>query len=360
MTALEEFLVHQPAPSPAPSLGIGILGAGAIVNAGHLLAYQEARYNVVAIADVNLAAAQQTAARFAIPHAYDSLDALLADPAVQVVDFAVPPWVQVEGAPRAAASGRHVLCQKPLALTYDNARRIVEAAEAAGVKLAVNQQMRWEPLVAAAKRLLDAGWIGTATGARIDVNINTDWRAWPWMLDMPRMEIFVHSIHYLDTMRYLFGEPALVFSRGAWYPGQPGKGETRTLTVLDYGPEKQVFVSAEHNNQAGDTYAILRIDGTEGALGGRFGVFDNYPHGAPDDLWVISKRHTNGERQSMQLPGTWIPGAFVGPMGDLLRAAAGGPEPLTSGLDNLKTLQVALAAYRSMDEHRAVAPEEIG
>jgi predicted dehydrogenase len=56
----------------------------------------------------------------------------------------------------------------------------------------------------------------------------------------------------------------------------------------------------------------------------------------------------------------WIPDAFIGPIASLMEAIQTGGEPLTSGADNLKTLQVVHAAYRSAAEHRAVAPDEIG
>jgi predicted dehydrogenase len=72
----------------------------------------------------------------------------------------------------------------------------------------------------------------------------------------------------------------------------------------------------------------------------------------------MSKRNT-GYWFSARLDSMWIPDAFAGPMASLMRAVEDGSEPETSGRDNLRTLQVVFAEYRSMAEKRAVRPEEI-
>ncbi|TML88966.1 MAG: Gfo/Idh/MocA family oxidoreductase [Actinobacteria bacterium] len=151
--------------------GIGIVGAGAIVNAGHLPSYRKAGFNVVAIADTNLEAAQETAREWGVPAAYRSVDELLEDSKVEVVDIAVTPNAQFQIASKAFEAGRHALCQKPLAETLEPAIELVQRAERAGVRMAVNQQMRWEGVVRTAKLLIDAGWYGELIGGLFDVNI---------------------------------------------------------------------------------------------------------------------------------------------------------------------------------------------
>src|SRR5215207_10327673 len=123
--------------------GIGIVGCGGIVNYAHLPAYQASGFRVVACHDRDLTAAERTAADHHIPRVAATLDDLLVDDDVEIVDIAVTPEAQVAIAERAAATGKHLLCQKPLAPDYPAAARLVATAREAGVKLAVNQQMRW-------------------------------------------------------------------------------------------------------------------------------------------------------------------------------------------------------------------------
>lgn len=339
--------------------GIGIVGAGAIVNAAHLPAYRKAGFNVVGITDLSRDRADEAARRFSVPNVYDSVPALLDDPAVEIVDIAVPPWNQLGIVRQATAAKKHLLCQKPLSNAYAEAKEIVRLAQDARVTLAVNQQMRWDQAIRASRTLLTRGWLGTPTAATIDVNILTDWSTWPWLLTVDGLDLMYHSIHYFDSIRSLFGQPDRVSSSGSVYPGQAPKGETRTLTVFEYPDSLRVLVSVNHNNWTDDRYATLRIDGTDGFVKGTFGLLYNYPYGRPDTLEFTSNKAYPHLSFSHRFTEMWLPDAFIGPMGDLMRALEEGREPETGGADNLKTLQIVHAAYRSMAEKRAVAPDEI-
>ena len=82
---------------------------------------------------------------------------------------------------KAAAAGKHMLCQKPFADEYAKAVRSVELAEKAKVKIAVNQQMRWDAGIRCARLLIDDGWLGTPIYGTIQVHCKTDWSLWPWI-----------------------------------------------------------------------------------------------------------------------------------------------------------------------------------
>ena len=137
--------------------GIGIIGCGGIVSGAHLPAYRAAGLTVLAVHDIDAARAAEVAARFEVPMVASSAEELIATRGVEIVDIAVPPWEQPAIVPLVATAGRHMLCQKPLALDYATALAEVETAEAAGVLLAVNQQMRWDAGIAAARDLITRG-----------------------------------------------------------------------------------------------------------------------------------------------------------------------------------------------------------
>jgi predicted dehydrogenase len=338
--------------------GIGIVGAGAVVGAGHLPAYRRAGFNVVAIADIDLGAAQRVASEWGIPRAYASADELLEDREVEVVDIAVTPSAQPQVAAAVIASGRDVLCQKPLAPDVETAKTLVQDAERAGLRLAVNQQMRWEPTIRATKLLLEDGRFGEPAGALYDIDIGTPWDNWPWLAALAQLEYRYHSIHYLDSARYLFGEPVAVVASIARFPGQTSVGETRTFTILEYSPTLAVAVLVNHNNWSRATRALVRCEGTDGRSEGRLGLFEDYPVGGPHSISFVSREH--GEAWSRTFEQRWFPDAFTGPMAELLCAIEEDREPLTSGRDNLRTLALVEAAYLAAAEGGRVAFEPTG
>ena len=136
-------LDYKPHLPPKTDYGIGIIGCGGIVQYAVLPTYKKNNLNIVACYDINRATAEKVAAEFGIPKVYDSLEALLADPAVEICEISVPPHHQLGIARTCIAAGKHLLCQKPLADTLPHAAEIVRLAREGGVKLAVNQQLRW-------------------------------------------------------------------------------------------------------------------------------------------------------------------------------------------------------------------------
>jgi predicted dehydrogenase len=350
---------YKPQLPPKTDYGIGIVGCGGIVNYAHLIAYKNNQLNVVACYDLDAATAQKTAQTHGIPRVYATLDELLADPAVEIVDIAVQPWHQREIAEKALSAGKHLLCQKPLSDVFANAVAIVEAARRAGRKVAVNHQMRWSAGIAAARDLISRGCIGTPTDAQIQVSTNTPWHMWPWLANSPRLEVQYHSIHYLDSMRSLFGDPEWVTSRHARYPKQGAKAETKTITVLDYANGLQSLVAVNHHDESGDGYAVFRFLGTEGLIKGTIGLMYNYPKGRPDTFAVHSNVVEPETWFEIKLEGMWIPDAFIGPMASLMEAIQTDGTPATDAADILNTLRVVEAAYLSAAENRSVRPAEI-
>ncbi len=339
--------------------GIALVGAGGIVQYGHLPAYARAGFNVIGITDVNLDQARRVSKEHAIPRVYDDLEALLADDAVEIVDVAVYPWEQRAIVERVAAAHRHLLCQKPLADSYPDAVRTVKAAHAANVKLAVNQQMRWDAGIRYSKVLIDQGWIGEPSYASIQVHTQTDWSLWPWIYEGERIEILYHSIHYLDSLRFLIGDPRRVFTSGSRSPGESTRAETRTLTIWEYAGDLRALIDVNHGTWQDDRYATFRIEGTEGVIKGTIGLLYDYPTGRPDTIEFWSTKNYPRTWISPTLTQFWIPDAFVGPMASLMCSIDEGSVPETDAADNLITLQTVFAAYRSMAENRAVALTEI-
>lgn len=342
-------------------MGIGIVGAGEIVDSCHMPAYRMAGFHVAGIYDLDATKAQRLAEKYGISSVYPSLEALLADPDVKVVDIAVPAKHQLDVVRQVVAQGKHVLCQKPLSDNYADAKSIVEACATTNVKAAVNHQMRWSPGIRASHTIISRGWLGTLTQASIQVNVLTQFDNWPWITALDRLEIMYHSIHYMDSIRFLFGTPEYIYADGAKFPGQTCKGETRTLIHIKFPGEARGLIHDNHNNIAAqdDWYATFRFEGTDGVIKGTNGALYNYPVGREDTISYMSHKVAKDSWLSSKLEGRWFPHAFMGTMGELMRAIEEDREPENSLEDNLKTLQMVFAAYRSMEDNRPVLLEEI-
>ena len=328
---------------------IGICGAGGIVDGAHLPAYKKAGLEVVAIFDTDNAKAQDVAKRHGIPTVYKTLAELLSDANVEIVDIAVPAAAQPEIFAQVAESKKHILAQKPFATTVAAGEAMVKQAKDAGIIAAVNQQLRFEEGVAAAHKMVELGWIGTVSNFSINVNLITPWEMWPWAKDLERLEVMLHSIHYHDLIRWFLGDAKTVFCAAGRTAGQFPKGETRTISTALYKNGVTSLVHANHVNRGGDNYAEYRIDGDKGSIRGTLGLLYDYPNGRVDTLEVNSQVLPTDGWLPYPVTTRWFPDAFIGTMGSVMDAVSSGLPLRASVADNIGTLKMVAALYKSMD-----------
>ncbi len=365
MTAPPLDLDHLPPLPHDRRVGIGCIGAGFIMADCHLPAYRAAGFNPVAIAARRLPAAEQVAARHGIPRAYDDVERLLDDPAVEVVDIAVPPDIQptvIESAIARAGRLRGILAQKPLACNYAEARRLVERCAAAGIRLVVNQNMRYDHAVRGCRTLLDRGLLGEPVLATIDMRAIPHWM--PWQERLGWVTLRIMSIHHVDTFRSWFGTPERVFASIRPDPRTARRfahEDGICLTILEYAAGLRclslddVWAGPAREGAEEDISVRFRVEGTAGMALGTIG-WPAWPEHRPSTLDYTT---TAGGWHRPRWTEAWFPDAFVGPMAELLRDLEGTAPATATGADNLLTMAVVEAAYRAAGEHRAVAVTEI-
>ncbi len=339
--AVEELRQSWPRPSaPKP---IVIIGAGGIVTDAHLPAYKLANLPVAGVFDLDHERAKQVAAKWDTG-AFATLDEAIATPDA-VYDLALPPGAHLEVLPK-LPDGAAVLLQKPMGRDLAEATAILELCRAKSLKAAVNFQLRFSPMMLAVADALERGWLGRLIDVEIHLNLVTPWHLFPFLKGMPRVEIAVHSIHYLDTLRALLGNPIGVHARTLGHPSTE-LAQTRTSALFDFAPDQRVTFSINHNHDFGRRFqdASFRFEGTEGAAMVKLGLLLNYPEGEPDELWITRRGE---DWTQVPLTGRWFPHAFIGTMSNLQRYAAGEDAVLISSVEDAwHTMALAEAAFES-------------
>ena len=326
---------------------IFVIGAGSIVRDAHLPAYRDAGFPVAGIFDLDQARARAVAAAFGTT-AYGSRDDLLAaaSGAGGVLDLALPPSA-VPDTLRALPAGSCALLQKPFGADLAAATDLVRIARERGIRGAVNFQLRHAPCVVGARALAASGAIGEIVDVEVRVVCRMPWETWPFLAGMPRMEILMHSIHYLDLVRALCGEPGRVWSAVARHPDAPAISDARSTTVMTFGEMKRAVVTTYHHHAApeGHDASHLRIEGTRGTIVARMGVNLDYPRGRPESLEIS---RAGGAWERVPVRGNWFPTAFEGPMANLQRLATGAAASIESGFDDAwRTMALVETCYKS-------------
>lgn len=324
-----------------------MIGAGSIVRDAHLPAYRNAGFVVGGIFDRDTARARALGSEFGVA-AYGTRDALVeaCTRSGGVYDLALPP-AAVEETLRALPRGSFALTQKPFGRDLAEATALLGAARECGIRGAVNFQLRHAPCVQGARTLAGSGAIGDVVDVEIRVVCRMPWETWPFLAGMPRMEILMHSIHYLDLVRALCGEPMRVWSAVARDPRAASIAEARSTTVMTFGEMKRAVVTSYHHHAApeGHDASHLRIEGTRGTIVARLGVNLDYPRGRPDTLAVS---RDGGPWEQVAVRGSWFPHAFEGPMANLQRLAAGAEARIESDFDDAwRTMALVETCYKS-------------
>jgi D-apiose dehydrogenase len=357
-----------------------LIGTGSIASY-HLTAWQRVPgVQIGALCNRTIEKARALSERFGIgaDHVYADVDELLAhEPGLDFVDIATAPDQHRAQTETAARHGLHVLCQKPLAPSLDDAQAMLAACQAAGVLLSVNENWRWRGWYRQVQQHLQAGTLGrlryvclsqhqNVTLERVDGNPPPLFARQAYTRDMPRLLLFEWGIHLIDTLRMLLGEPQWIQAHLA-HVSPLCAGEDRAHVTLGFG---EVLATldlswASHAPEAPPSLleeALFEGDGGSLALIPNRGDGDCLrlvrplpPEQVPADrgrAWspVVTQvwpAHDGDIAAAYQASYTAAHRHFI----DCLRS---GRLPETHAGDNLKTLAATFAAYQSAAENRPI------
>ena len=335
-------------PSKPTPLRVGVIGAG-WPGERHAEGYLASGLaQVVAVSDLEPARRAAFAAEYAVLRSYADYNDLLADPEVEAVSVALPNFLHAPATIAALEAGKHVLCEKPPAVTLAEARAMAATAERQGLVLAFAHQRRFNPSSEALRLRLAAGALGEVYQSR------AVWtRTWGvpqgvggWFTDPARAgggSLIDIGIHVMDLGWFLMGCPAPVSVSGQVYNKFPEltKTDDSAFALIRFadGRSLQVessWVLAQENDQMG-----VHLYGTAG--GARV---DDYSL----DLYTISGQ--SRVRTSLSLRGG-LP-AFTAQAANFVRAVRGEEPPRTPAAHGVQVMALIEAIYGSTRDGREV------
>jgi 1,5-anhydro-D-fructose reductase (1,5-anhydro-D-mannitol-forming) len=325
-------------------LGWGIIGPGAF--AGNAIAPAikalGAEGSLIAAVSRDRGRAEAFAAQHGAKRAYTEYADLLRDREVDVVYISTPNAQHAEQALLAARAGKHVLCEKPLALTVGDARRMVEAFETAGLKLGTQFQTRHHTAFVEAKRLLDQRAIGDVILVQIEVSSGNNqlrsWRAVPQLAGVGSINNI--AVHAYDLLRYLLGSEVREVL-AITDVGRTTDLERMALALLRFQNETMAYVNA--NQRVPNFQPDIDIYGTEGRIVG----VDCTRSFRDGELRVLTGTGERAAKHSSR-------DAVVRSVAAFNDAVRDDREPSASGRDGLRVVQVTDAVIRSAREGRLV------
>ncbi|WP_177182665.1 Gfo/Idh/MocA family protein [Paenibacillus sp. OV219] len=192
-------------------LGFGIISASYMAM-DHVRGVKANKHaEVKAICDIDLAKAERVAAEFFIQDYYADYTELLKRDDIDVIIVSTPDQLHAEMTIAALEAGKHVLCEKPMALTIEECKQMIDASERTGKKLMVGQICRYAPGFALAKKLIDDGEIGELF--YVESEYAHDYSEAPgvgnWRIDPVRLRhpVLGGGCHAVDLLRWIAGNP---------------------------------------------------------------------------------------------------------------------------------------------------------
>ncbi len=313
--------------------------------------------------------ARDFARRFDGEAVFADLEAALADPRVHAVLLALPHQLHAPAARAALAAGKHVLIEKPLALSAEEGRELVRNADESGLCLAVAEQYRLSPLVKAARQMIDRGELGRIRLVRaVAVSRHQPAQAWKIARDSMGGGVLLDvGIHYIDVLRYWFGEPESVWATTPDSRSGVIEGEESVVAVLSFPGGSIATLQVSWAAWGPADLPNFELFGERASL--QFG------YRRPSLALTCPLSETQwAERARQVLP--WRVREYIDqflprtrrrqvrvPTGDLigsraliedfLRAITTGTEPAVPGREGVRDLEVVQAAYQALESRPA-------
>lgn len=331
-------------------LGIGVVGVGEMGKRhAENLRRNVPEARLVAVADVSADRARQTADELEIDRSYQSLEAMLDDKEIQAIVIATPDKFHCRAVELAARAGKDILCEKPLALTMDEARAALAAVAKAGTQMQIGFMRRYDPGYAAAMQRIEAGEIGTPV---IFKSVGRDKDQPPigaYESNVNGMIFYTNTIHDFDLARWLMNDEVTgvhSFTTTTIRPEVAKYGDV-VASVVNLRYRKGAIGNVESYAQAVYGYDVrTEVVGSKGSI--LIGTLDRTP------AVFLSAR--GGEQSLADHFLSRFEDAYRAEMKDFVHNILHDLPLRVSGEDGLKALAIAVAAEQS---HKRSLPMDV-
>ncbi|AJY75562.1 Gfo/Idh/MocA family protein [Paenibacillus beijingensis] len=323
-----------------------VIGAGTMGRT-HAEAYAAMEgVQLAGIADADLASAEKAARQFGTQEFGSYEEAAESLETIDVVDVCLPTFLHREFVLKAADDGKHVICEKPLAGSLDDARFMIDYCAAKGVRLFVGHVVRFFPEYEKAKRLMEESAIGEVAVAKASRTSGFP-RAWNnWYADSSKSGgvLMDLSIHDFDYLRWCFGEVERVFAKST--PPSSSVEGGYALTTLTFRSGVIAHVEGSWSHQKFTT--SFEFAGTDGII----------DYNSAKDNPIVSFTRTKGEPAG----GVPVPESplletpYYRELAHFMSCITTGAEPIVTAEDAYQALAISLAAIRSAETGEAVTP----
>lgn len=314
----------------------GILGAGSVAQRRVIPTMQSLQgHRVSALMVRDMKRAQLLTTQFNVPGAYDQVEHLIDDDNVNAVYVSSPVHLHHGHVLAVAKAGKHVLCEKPMGMTVLECEQMIGACEKAGVHLQVCFVLRGWEIYHRIKNMIEEDRFGKIVEIRAHLAKWTPFDEGGWRLDPAQSGggvLMDMGAHYLDLFRFLVGDFSQVSYMGS-------------ADVFGWAVEDTAFVTTRFKN------------GAHGVMGVSFAIPHNgnvlEMYGTKGSLFLGSALRIVTESGETTASVTF-PDYFSGLLANFGDCINGKAEPITSGLDGLRNIEVIEAAYQSGREGRMI------
>lgn len=330
------------------SIRWGLIGASTIAHEWVIGAIRGAGGDIVSVMSTSAERGAKYAAEHDIAKSVTSLDELVTDPSVDAVYISTTNDLHRDQVLAAAKAGKHILCEKPLATSLDDARTMVAAAREAGVVMATNHHLRGAATHRAMRDAIAAGKIGKPLAARVCHAGYLPDHLQGWRLDKPEAGggvILDITVHDTDTLRFVLGDDPVEAIAFGQHGGMAKAGlEDAAMGVIRF---KSGLIAQFHDGFT-TRYAVtgFEVHGSEGSLIGR-NCMTQKPVGS------VVLRNADGE-QELPLDHRNL---YQNTLAAFHEAIAGKGGPLCSGEDGIWSLATGLAVMEAAASGRTVSIE---
>jgi len=346
-----------PKPKNYKKYNIGIIGAGNIVENSHLPTYLKHDLNITNIFDIDVNKSKSLKEKFNIKRYSKNLIEFLQDKDIDIVDIAVPAKYNKELFFETLRFDKNILIQKPLSDNMEDGVDILKNYQESDIKANVNHQMRYSPAIRAAGYLINNNMLGNILEFNFFTKRKTDWSTWPWLEKIKYPELWYNSIHYIDSIRYLFGEPIKLNSKLLKHPNSNLNKPTRTYVNFEYSDYLYGSLNISHDSilESDKWVAGFEIEGDRGICSGRISSMIGDGKNFQDSITFFSKSFKETIHINKELDGRWFSDAFIGPIYSLINAIDNNIQPETNIIDAFKTLKLVDLIEKSHENGKIIS-----